>query len=60
MPFEVRFRNRRIERELRSIGKDGALRVAEAISGLAHDPYPAGSLRLRGNSDMRRSRAGDC
>ena len=59
MPFLVRFRGRRVERELQSLGVDDARRIAAAIDALGSNPRPAGSLRLRASTRLRRIRVSD-
>ena len=59
MPFQVRFRGRRVERELQDLGSDDARRVAAAIDDLGRNPRPFGSIRLRGSRGLHRIRVGD-
>ena len=58
MPFRVRFRGRRVERELQSLAADDARRIAAAIDALGSNPRPVGSLALQSNPGRRRIRVG--
>ncbi len=59
MPFRVRFRTRRVERELRSLVPNDTRRIAAAIDALIVNPRPVGSIRLRGSRGMYRIRVGE-
>jgi mRNA interferase RelE/StbE len=59
MPFRVRFRTRRVERELRSLVPNDTRRIAAAIDALIVNPRPVGSIRLRGSPGMYRIRVGE-
>ena len=59
MPFRVRFRGRRAERELQDLNADDSRRVAAAIDDLGRNPRPVGSTRLRGGRSLHRIRVGN-
>ena len=47
--YEIRFRSRRVTRELDSLSRTDYRRVIAAIERLATDPRPDGSARLEDN-----------
>lgn len=59
MPFRVRFRGQRAERELQDLNADDSRRVAAAIDDLGRNPRPVGSTRLRGSRGLHRIRVGN-
>ena len=56
--YEIRF-TRAAERGLASLPRPDQRRVDDAILGLAGDPHPPGSKKLRGAGDLYRMRVGD-
>ena len=59
MPFRVKFRGRRVERQLQELDADYARRIAAAIDDLGRNPRPVGSARLRGSRSLHRIRVGN-
>ena len=47
--YRVRTHNRRVDRELDSLSPQTYDRIAEAISALANDPRPRGTIKLGDN-----------
>ena len=47
--YEIRFRSRRVTRELDTLSQADYRRVSDAIQHLASDPRPAGTARLEDN-----------
>ena len=54
--YEIRFRSRRVNRELDALSQTDYRRVTVAIEHLASDPRPAGTARLE--DDIYRIRVG--
>ena len=46
------------EKQIRSLGSKDQVRVLRAIQHLAADPYPPGTRKLRGYTDVYRIRIG--
>lgn len=55
-PFQVRFRSRRVERELDALSQADYRRVIVVIQALASEPRPRGAVRLE--DDIFRVRVG--
>ncbi len=59
MPFQVRYRNRRVERDLQRLEESDRRRINAAIDALAPSPRPPGSVMLQGRQGAYRIRVGN-
>lgn len=50
--------SRTAEKQFRKLGAPDRSRIAKVLAGLGDDPYPPGSRRLSGYTDVFRVRAG--
>ncbi len=57
-PYSVRARPS-VQKDLRRLPEDIRDRIRTLIQELAHNPYPAGVVKLRGRQHTYRIRAGD-
>lgn len=56
--YDIRYK-RSVEKELRELPGSYRDKIAGKILALANDPRPAGSVKLRGSSDLYRIRHAD-
>lgn len=58
MPCAIEFSNSAL-RDFKALDREAQRRIAPRIDALGTDPFPSGSRKLQGESDLFRIRAGD-